>query len=58
MEQKKKFNVIDVIAVVLILAAAVFVGMKLVNRGAGSGAEQKMLQVTNVAKAEGVDNAL
>lgn len=55
---KKKFNVIDVIAVILILAAAVFVGLKLVNRGGDSGGEAKTVHVTYVVKAEGVDNAL
>lgn len=59
MEQKskKKFNVIDVIAVILILAALAFVGFKLMNRGGASG-EAKTIHVTYVAKAEGVDKSL
>lgn len=56
-QSKKKFNVIDVIAVILILAAVAFVGFKLMNRGGGSG-ETKMIHVTYIAKAEGVDKAL
>lgn len=57
MEQtsKRKFNVIDVIAVLLILAVAVFLGMKLLG---GSdvidGGEPAMTKVTYVVKAEGV----
>lgn len=58
MDRKKRFNVIDVIAVVVILAAVALVGVKLAGRGAESTAEQKMLHVTYVAKAEGVDRAL
>lgn len=55
---KKKCNVIDVIAVILILAAAAFVGYKLLHRGGDGGGESKTVRVTYVAKAEGVDNAL
>ena len=54
---KKRFNVIDVIAILLILAVALFVGYKLVNRGGDAG-ETKTVHVTYVVKAEGVDNAL
>ena len=58
MEQKAKrigkFNVVDVIAVVLILAVAAFAGMKLMNRGSGEGGETAMTKVTYVVKAEGV----
>jgi hypothetical protein len=57
-QSKKKFNVIDVIAVLLILAVMVFVGFKLINRGSASGGESKMIHVTYVAKAEGVDKSL
>lgn len=56
-QSKKKFNVIDVIAVILILAVVAFVGFKLMNRGGESG-ESKMIHVTYVAKAEGVDKSL
>ena len=57
MEQtsKRKFNVIDVIAVILILAVAVFVGMKLLGSGSGNdGGEAAVTKVTYVVKAEGV----
>lgn len=60
MEQKakRKFNVIDVIAVLLILAVAAFVGYKLLNRGGGGNGETGTIHVTYVAKAEGVPNEL
>ena len=58
MEQKAKrvgkFNVVDVIAVVLILAVAAFAGMKLMNRGGEEGGQAAMTKVTYVVKAEGV----
>lgn len=54
MEQKKKFNVIDVIAVVLILVVLVFVGYKLVSRGGGETMAQEMVKVTYKVKKEGV----
>ena len=58
MEQKAKrvgsFNIIDIIAVVLILAVLVFAGMKLMHRGGGETAETPMTKVTYVVRAEGV----
>jgi len=59
MEQKAKrvgkFNIIDIIAVVLILAVVVFAGYKFLGDGGGSGtAEQTMIPVTYQAKIEGV----
>ena len=60
MEQKKRrFNVVDIIAVILILAVLAFAGTKLMSRG-GSGAaeEQTKIPVTYLAKAEGVDARL
>ena len=58
MEQKAKrigkFNIIDIIAVVLILAVAVFAGWKLMNRGGGDGGEAAMVKVTYTVKCEGV----
>lgn len=52
MEQKKRrFNVIDVIAVLLILAVLVFAGMKLMNRG-GQSAPAEKVKVTYTVKAE------
>ena len=58
MEQKAKrigkFNIVDVIAVVLILAVLVFAGYKLMSRGGGEAAEQNKMPVTYLAKAEGV----
>ena len=58
MEQKAKrigkFNIIDIIAVLLILAVVVFAGYKLMNRGSGSAAEVEKVKVTYQVKAEGV----
>ena len=58
MEQKAKrigkFNVIDIIAVALILAVVAFAGMKLMNRGGGEAAPAAMTKVTYVVKVEGV----
>ena len=59
MEQKAKrigkFNIIDIIAVILILAVLAFVGWKLMNRGSGAdGGETPMTKVTYVVRAEGV----
>jgi len=58
MEQKAKrigkFNVIDIIAVVLILAVLVFAGMKLMDRGSGEAAATAMTKVTYTVKVEGV----
>lgn len=59
MEQKKrKFNVIDVVAVLIILAAAVFVGMKLMNRGGSGEGGSNTVPVTYTVKCEGVDSEL
>ena len=58
MEQKAKrigkFNVIDIIAVVLILAVLAFAGVKLMSRGSGDAAATPMTKVTYVVKVEGV----
>ena len=58
MEQKAKrvgkFNIIDIIAVVLILLAAVFVGWKLLGPGDTVSAPREMTKVTYVVKVEGV----
>ena len=58
MEQKAmrigKFNIIDIIAVVLILAVVAFAGMKLMNRGSGEAAATPMTKVTYVVRVEGV----
>lgn len=57
MEQKAKrigkFNIIDILAVILILAVVAFVGVKLLG-GSDMPAEQEMVQITYVVKAEGV----
>ena len=62
MEQKAKrigrFNVVDIVAVILILAAVVFVGWKLAHRGSGGGGEQHLVTVQYVVKAEGVAKEL
>jgi len=49
-----KFNVIDIIAVVLIVAVLGYAGMKLMNRGGGEAAPAAMTKVTYVVKVEGV----
>lgn len=56
MEQKaRKFNVIDVIAVILIVAVLAFGAWKLLgNRGGGAAGESSMVKVTYVVRAEGV----
>ena len=59
MEQKAKrvgkFNVIDIIAVILILAVLVFAGWKLLCRtGVADGGEESTVKVTYVVKCEGV----
>jgi len=57
MEQKKwKFNVIDVLAVILIVLAAALVGWKLTHRGGGGQAE--MVKVTYEVTVEDVPNEL
>ena len=54
MEQKAKrigkFNIIDMIAVILILAAAAFMGWKLLGPDDTAGAPREMTQVTYVVK--------
>ena len=59
MEQKAKrvgkFNIVDIIAVILIVAVVVFAGYKLLgNRGGGVAAEPEMTKVTYVVRVEGV----
>ena len=58
MEQKAKrvgkFNIIDIIAVLLILAVVVFAGYKLMNRGSGSAAEVEKVKITYVVRVENV----
>ena len=59
MEQKAKrigkFNIIDLIAVILILAVLAFAGWKLLGRGgAADMGEENMVKVTYVVKCEGV----
>ena len=56
MEQKakKRLNVIDIIAIVVILAAVLFVGYKLMDRGGGNAAQPEMGKVTYKVKKEGV----
>ena len=62
MEQKAKkigkFNIIDMIAVILILAVVVFAGIKLMNRGGGESVEAAMTKVTYTVKVEGVPSEL
>ena len=58
MEQKAKrigkFNIIDIIAVILILAVVAFGGWKLANRGGAASGEVPMTKVTYVVRCEGV----
>ena len=58
MEQKAKkigkFNIIDIIAVLLILAVVVFAGIKLMNRGGTEIGETAMTKVTYTVRVEGV----
>ena len=59
MEQKAKrvgkFNIIDIIAVILIVAVVAFGAWKLLgSRSGGEAGESRMVQVTYVVRAEGV----
>lgn len=58
MEEKAKrigkFNIVDIIAVLLILAVLAFAGIKLAHRGGGEMVEAAMTKVTYVVRAEGV----
>ena len=62
MEQKAKrvgkFNIIDIIVVLLILAVLVFAGYKLMNRGSGSAAEVEKVKITYVVRVENVAKEL
>ena len=59
MEQKKlKFNIVDVAAVLVILAMVVFVGYKLANRGGGDMGPSPTLSVHYTVRCEGVDKEL
>ena len=58
MEEKAKrigkFNIVDIIAVLLILAVLAFAGIKLAHRGGGETVKAAMTKVTYVVRAEGV----
>ena len=58
MEQKAKrigkFNIIDILAVVLILAVLAFVGTKLLGGNDAPAAQQELVKITYMVKAEGV----
>ena len=58
MEEKAKrvgrFNIVDIIAVILMIAVAAFVGWKLLGPDDSIGAERAMTKVTFVVKVEGV----
>lgn len=51
---KKRLNVIDIIAVVVILAAVAFVVYKMLGPGGSDAAQQEMVKVTYKVKKEGV----
>ena len=53
-----KFNIIDIIAVLLILAVVVFAGYKLMNRGSGSAGEIEKVKITYVVRVENVAKEL
>ncbi len=52
--RKKGLNLVDAIAVVLILAVVAFAGWKLLNRGSGEESAAAMTRVTYTVKVEGV----
>ena len=52
--KKHKFNIVDIIAVVLIVLVLGFVGSKYLNRGSGS-AEANTVTVRYTVLCEGVD---
>lgn len=58
MEQKAKrigkLNIVDLIAILLILAVAAFAGYKLLGSGGGDSGERPMTKVTYTVKCEGV----
>lgn len=61
MEQKKvfrigKFNIVDVIAIILILAVAVFAATRLMNRGGGG--EVPTMEITYVVRVQNVATEL
>jgi hypothetical protein len=58
MEKKFKLNVVDIIAVLLIIAVLAFVGYKLVKRGGVQAAEPQMITVDYTVKCEGVSREL
>lgn len=60
MEQKRKikFNVVDIIVVVLIVLALAFVGYKLATRGSEAGTEGSTVHVSYTVKCEGVSKEL
>lgn len=60
MEQKRKlkFNVVDIIAVVLIVAVLAFGGYKLANRGGGESNPANTISINYTVKCEGVDKEL
>ena len=59
MEQKKlKFNIVDIVAVILIAALLGFVGYKLANRGSGETGPSPTLSVHYTVRCEGVDREL
>ena len=49
-----KFNVIDILAVALIVVMVLFVGWKLMHRGGGEASKANMTKVTYVVRAENV----
>lgn len=60
MEQKsrRKFNVVDLIAVILIVAVLAFVGWKLAGRGSGEIGGANTVPIRYTVRCEGVDRSL
>ncbi len=62
MEEKAKrigkFNIVDIIAVILILAVLAFAGWKLMDRGGAQQGEIAMTKVTYTVQVEGVPASL
>lgn len=56
-QKKHTFNLIDLIAVLLIAAVVVFLGYKMANRGDGGGGTNTV-GITYTVKCEGVDASL
>ncbi|MEG1658849.1 MAG: DUF4330 domain-containing protein [Oscillibacter sp.] len=57
-KKTRKFNLIDIIAVLLIAAVVVFLGYKMATRGSGEGEGPGKVNIAYTVKCEGVDASL